>query len=134
MSNEVSTSSIGHRWSHEEEESLVKSLQDGKSVDVIADLHKRTYRGIKCRMADLALRMIDTEGKSVQDAADLLHMTHFEIEDAQKSRESVRKNRALRTKNACKETKSGTVFDLLKDMINRLDSIEEKINTLCMNG
>ena len=58
------TSASGNRWTPEEEAQLVDALGKYKDICTIATDHKRTPGGVWSHMCKMAVRMMETEGKS----------------------------------------------------------------------
>lgn len=52
-------SSIGQRWSNEEEFMLMEEVKNNLSIDQIAKNHKRTRNGIICRMQLMSEKLLD---------------------------------------------------------------------------
>lgn len=117
LKEQPETSAVGNRWTPEEETRLIDSLGQGKDIDEIAKEHKRTVGGIKSRMKEIAIRMIENDGKSVEEVCMTLHLTLEDIEDAQKKR----------NKQATVPKKLETELDVLKDIRSLLVRIEAKL-------
>jgi hypothetical protein len=55
--SEIYPSNRGHKWTEAEESLLLEELNSGLSLDVIADFHSRTIRGIQSRCGEIAYKM-----------------------------------------------------------------------------
>ncbi len=115
------TAAAGKRWTPEEELLLLESITNDKDIEAIAKEHKRTAGGITSRLRDIAIRMIETDGKSIQEVCDTLRLTHEEIQDAQKRRA------AAKNKKTTPPPKPETELQLLKDIHEILVRIEAKL-------
>lgn len=113
------TAAAGTKWTPEEELQLTNSIMADKSIDDIAKEHKRTAGGIKSRLREIAVRMIENEGKSIEEVSVQLRLTYEEIEDAQKRR-AINKTTAPKSKHE-------TELDVLKDIRKLLIQIEAKL-------
>lgn len=112
LREEKETSSVGKKWTSQEETQLLNSItKNKKSFEDIAKEHKRTVNGIKCRLKKLALDMIEKDGKTVEETATLMNLTVEEIEEYQKNK---------------KETE--TEIDILKDIRDILIRLENKFS------
>lgn len=109
LKEQPETAAVGNRWTPEEEAQLVDSLGNGKDIDDIANEHKRTSGGIKSRMREIAVRMIESEGKSIEEVCVALHMTSEEIEDAKQRRavKTTLKNKEINHSNIIKKSIDG---------------------------
>ena len=52
----------GKKWSKVEETELLQHIENNISIDEIANLHKRTISGIRCRINDIAYNMYLSNG------------------------------------------------------------------------
>lgn len=118
LKEQPETAAVGNRWTPEEETRLIDSLGQGKDIDEIAKDHKRTTGGIKCRMKEIAVRMIENDGKSVEEVCMTLRLTLEDIEDAQKKRNK---------QTTVPKPKLETELDVLKDIRSLLVRIEAKL-------
>ena len=116
MSN-PETSSHRNRWSLEEEKQLIESLKNGKTIDVIAKEHKRTLDGIHYRMMNIAVRMMEHDNKSFEDACTIMHLSQEQIEHIQKKHAP--------KKNTVK--KNATEIDVLTEILQVLLRVEAKL-------
>ena len=57
---------MGEKWTGEEEEEIIKLCSDGKSIEEISQIHKRTLKSIRCRIDKLIYNM-NTSGASIED-------------------------------------------------------------------
>jgi DNA-directed RNA polymerase specialized sigma24 family protein len=117
LKEQPETAAVGNRWTPEEEAQLIDALGNNKDVEEIAKDHRRTLGGIKSRMREIAVRMVEADGKSIDEVCEILHMTSDEIEDAQK-------RRAANNKTTAPKTKPETELDVLKDIRKLLVRIE----------
>lgn len=111
LKEQPETASVGKIWTPEEETRLIDSLGQGKDIDEIAKEHKRTVGGIKSRMKKIAVRMIENDGKSVEEVCMTLHLTVEDIEDAQKKRNKKKRNK----QTTVSKPKLETELDVLND-------------------
>jgi len=122
MKSQPETAAVGSKWTPEEEVLLIDSLGNDKNIDDIAKEHKRTPGGIRSRMRIIAVRMIENDGKSIEEVCNKLRMTSEEIEDAQKRRTASKHNTEAKSK-----PKPETELDVLNDIRKRLIRIEAKL-------
>ena len=115
LKEQPETAAAGNIWTSEEETKLIEALKDNKNIKDIAKEHKRTSGGIKSRIKELAVRMIETDGSSIDEVCDIFKMTPYEIQAAQTQKRRI-------------ATKAETELDVLKDIRKLLIRIEEKIN------
>lgn len=123
LKKQPETAAVGNRWTPEEETRLIDSLGQGKDIDEIAKEHKRTSGGIRSRMSMIALRMIESEGKSIEEVCVALHMTSEEIEDAKKQKEINHSNVIKKSIDGLLE--KGISLIAIKDYITTLNEIIE---------
>jgi hypothetical protein len=79
LKDQLETANVGRKWTDYEEQLLIKSIREDKLIDDIAKEHKRTSGGIRSRLKVIAVRMIEIEGKTIEEVSNLLHMTPGEI-------------------------------------------------------
>ena len=72
------TENQGNRWSAEEEAKLLEELAADKSIDDIADEHKRTEGGIRSRITQIACNRIEA-GESMELVIQATKMTEKQI-------------------------------------------------------
>ena len=121
LKEQPETAAAGTKWTAIEETQLIDSLSNGKDIDDIAKEHKRTVGGIKSRMKEIAVRMLDNNETSIEEVCKKLRLTSEEIEDAQKRRA------AVSNKQHASNSKIETELDVLKDIRELLIRIEKKI-------
>lgn len=121
MKSQSELAATGTRWTLIEENKLIESLNAGKDIDEIAKEHKRTSGGIRARQREIAVRMIEIDGKSIEMVSTTLRLTLEEIEDAQKRRVAAKNQKIIPQSKAEKE------LDLLKDIRDILIRIESKL-------
>jgi GIY-YIG catalytic domain len=73
------SSAAGTPWTNEEETTLLKSINEGTSIDNIANKHRRTPGGIRCRLALIASRMISADGRSEDEMCKMFNITPNDI-------------------------------------------------------
>lgn len=71
----------GDPWTSEEEEKLLQSLSDGKSMAEISREHDRTPGSIKSRVRRIAVQMIGN-GKTIEEVCNVLPITPGSIQRA----------------------------------------------------
>jgi len=102
------TMSVGSKWTSDEESRLLESIANGKEIPEIAVEHKRTRGGIKSRLDLMAVRMIETDGKSIKEVSESLRMDDARIANAQK--------RFGFSANTQQKANSETELDILKEI------------------
>lgn len=119
LKEQPETAAKGTKWTQEEEAQLVNSLRDGKNINDIAKEHKRTPGGILSRRRQLAVRMIESEGKSIEEVCMSLHMRPEDIEQPRQT--------AANNKTTASELKPETELEILNDIREILIRIESKL-------
>lgn len=110
---EKETSCVGKKWTSQEETELLNSVtKNKKSFEDIAKEHKRTVNGIKCRLKKIAFDMIEKDGKTIEETANLLNLSVEEIIETRKNQKSMKE----------------TEMDVLKDIRNILIRLENKFS------
>lgn len=111
VKDQPETSCIGNKWTDDEDNMLILSISIGKSISDIAHEHKRTLGGIKSRLRVIAIRMIEKEGKNIEEVCTILRMNPIEIEDAK-----MRRDNSIQTKDKSPIRRIETEIDVLKDI------------------
>jgi hypothetical protein len=119
LTDQPETSRVGTKWSIEEEEQLIKYINENKSIDDIAKEHKRTSGGIRSHIKEIAIRMIRIDGKSIEEVCESLHLTLEEITEYQEKKDA---------KKTTQQKKVETELDILKDIREILIRLETKIS------
>jgi predicted HTH domain antitoxin len=115
LKENLDLSASGSKWTTDEENALIYSIGNNKDITEIAKDHQRTLGGIKSRLREIAVRLIEKENKSIEEVARTLQMNVQEIKDAQKRRSVTR-------------VKQETELDVLKDIRRTLLRIEEHLS------
>jgi len=68
---------IGNKWSEEEEQRMVKALQQGKSMEQVAKDHQRTVKAIGMRVEYLIRKL--SKHASDRELSELFHKTPQEV-------------------------------------------------------
>ena len=68
---------IGNKWSEEEEQRMVKALQQGRSMEQVAKDHQRTVKAIGMRVEYLIRKL--SKHASDRELSELFHKTPQEV-------------------------------------------------------
>lgn len=126
------TSRAGLKWDDSEDENVLSKLKSGMSVDDIAKNLKRTANSIKTRIIMNAVSKIEEDGKNKENIMKELKVTDTEIteyKEKKQQRDDQQKNfiNSMLSKNIYNPTIRDN-YQLLKEILNRVNSIEEKLN------
>lgn len=126
------TSRAGLKWDDSEDENVLSKLKSGMSVDDIAKNLKRTANSIKTRIIMNAVSKIEEDGKNKENIMKELKVTDAEIteyKEKKQQRDDQQKNfiNSMLSKNIYNPTIRDN-YQLLKEILNRVNSIEEKLN------
>lgn len=126
------TSRAGLKWDDSEDENVLNKLKSGMSVDDIARNLKRTSNSIKTRIVMNAVKQIDEENKDKNKVMKELKVTEEDIKEykeKKQQRDEQQKNfiNSMINKNLYNPTIRDN-YQLLKEILNRVSAIEEKLN------
>ena len=126
------TSRAGLKWDDSEDENVLSKLKSGMTVDDIAKALKRTANSIKTRIIMNAVNQIDEENKNKDQVMKDLKITEADIneyKEKKQQRDDQQKNfvNSMITKNIYNPTIRDN-YQLLKEILNRINKIEEKLN------
>jgi repressor of nif and glnA expression len=126
------TSRAGLKWDDSEDENVLSKLKSGMTVDDIAKALKRTANSIKTRIIMNAVKQIDEENKNKDQVMKELKITETDIKEyteKKQQRDEQQKNfvNSMITKNIYNPTIRDN-YQLLKEILNRINKIEEKLN------
>ena len=126
------TSRAGLKWDDSEDENVLSKLKSGMSIDDIAKVLKRTANSIKTRIVMNAVKQIDEENIDKNKVMKELKITDADIteyKDKKQQRDDQQKNfiNSMINKNIYNPTIRDN-YQLLKEILNRLNVIEEKLN------
>ena len=126
------TSRAGLKWDDSEDENVLSKLKSGMSVDDIAKALKRTANSIKTRIIMNAVKQIDEESKNKDQVLKELNITEADIKEyteKKQQRDEQQKNfvNSMITKNIYNPTIRDN-YQLLKEILSRINKIEEKLN------
>ena len=126
------TSRAGLKWDDSEDENVLSKLKSGMSVDDIARNLKRTANSIKTRIVMNAVKQIDEDKQDKAKVMKELKVTEEDIKDykeKKQQRDDQQKNfiSSMINKNLYNPTIRDN-YQLLKEILNRVSAIEEKLN------
>lgn len=126
------TSRAGLKWDDSEDENVLSKLKSGMTVDDIAKALKRTANSIKTRIIMNAVKQIDEENKNKDQVMKELKITEADIKEyteKKQQRDEQQKNfvNSMINKNIYNPTIRDN-YQLLKEILNRINKIEEKLN------
>jgi|TARA_B100001996_G_C18531023_1_gene543071 hypothetical protein len=126
------TSRAGLKWDDSEDENVLSKLKSGMTVDDIAKALKRTANSIKTRIIMNAVKQIDEENKNKDQVMKELKITEADIKEyteKKQQRDEQQKNfvNTMISKNIYNPTIRDN-YQLLKEILNRINKIEEKLN------
>lgn len=126
------TSRAGLKWDDSEDENVLSKLKSGMTVDDIAKALKRTANSIKTRIIMNAVKQIDEENKNKDQVMKELKITEADIKEykeKKQQRDEQQKNfvNSMINKNIYNPTIRDN-YQLLKEILNRINKIEEKLD------
>ena len=126
------TSRAGLKWDDSEDENVLSKLKSGMTVDDIAKALKRTANSIKTRIIMNAVKQIDEENKNKDQVMKELKITETDIKEyteKKQQRDEQQKNfvNSMITKNIYNPTIRDN-YQLLKEILSRINKVEEKLN------
>ena len=126
------TSRAGLKWDDSEDENVLNKLKNGMTLDDIAKNLKRTPNSIKTRIIMNAVKLIDEEKKDQKQVLSEFKITEEDIteyKEKKKQRDEQQKTfiNSMINKNIYNPTIRDN-YQLLKEILNRLNTIEEKLS------
>jgi hypothetical protein len=126
------TSRAGLKWDDSEDENVLSKLKSGMTVDDIAKALKRTANSIKTRIIMNAVKQIEEENKNKDQVMKELKITEADIKEyteKKQQRDEQQKNfvNSMINKNIYNPTIRDN-YQLLKEILNRINKIEEKLD------
>jgi hypothetical protein len=113
------TSYAFNPWTCEEDAKLIESIKT-KEIDDIAKEHKRTRGGITSHLRVIAVRMINTDGKTIEEVSEILRMKPEDIKKTLQRSKAAKEKRQMLIPNE-------TSIDILKEIRDILVRIESKM-------
>ena len=138
IKNNSETSQAGSKWTKEEEEKLLQSIENGIDIHDIAKEHKRTQGGILSRITHIAIDMIENKGKDINDVCKYFQLDKTELIDrikrlknkiAVRNRKSNDVSKVRKPESNDSSYNNSMIFDVLVDIRNILSRIESKIQS-----
>lgn len=126
------TSRAGLKWDDSEDENVINKLKSGMTVDDIARNLKRTANSIKTRIVMNAVKQIEEDNQDKANVMKELKVTEEDIKEykeKKQQRDEQQKNfiNSMINKNLYNPTIRDN-YQLLKEILNRVSAIEEKLN------
>jgi hypothetical protein len=118
-------SRIGVGWTQEEDNQLLEEIGTKMDLKEIANIHKRTTKGIKLRLIHHAVKMMDTKGLNIETVAGHFNLLRSDIEDFRNKKTQEKK--AVDFKNKKPEYHE-KYLELLTDIRDTLKILVEKIS------
>ena len=75
------TARTGIKWTEDESQELMKHINDGMSLEDIANTHKRTVGGVKNRIMTNALNIMKEKKISLDEVSKLVNISVFDLEN-----------------------------------------------------
>jgi hypothetical protein len=92
---------MGKAWSDEEVIELLLAIRDKKTIEEIAEKHKRTVGGITCKLDQLAWEY-HTEGKTIEQIQKYTGLSKDKVLDAITKQEVRKANKEKKKEKKCK--------------------------------
>ena len=123
---EEAKSRFGKKWLLDEDEELIKEIEDKKSYEEIALNHKRTINGIILRVIDkIIYNEYKNDNKSIDDLSIIYNIDKFLIE---KQITKLEINNSIKKKREKKNIKN--IINHIKLIEKRLENIENKLELI----
>jgi len=119
------TSRAGLKWEQDEDDRLLKMLQEGVTLADIAKSLQRTEGSIKTRLTVYAINKMEKENMSLEQVAELVGLTEKDIIDYQE-RKAAREERRQKKPKAPKRpanVTNGDIYDMLLVINKNLESL-----------
>ena len=75
------TARTGLKWTEDESQELMKHINDGMSLEDIANTHKRTVGGVKNRIMTNALNIMKEKKISLDEVSKLVNISVFDLQN-----------------------------------------------------
>lgn len=122
------------RWTKIEEDDMIKELRAGFSHEDISQKHGRTMGGICIRLQDIAIKMMNEEGKSLKDVSNFTKLDENRIQESimrRKNKKSPPKKTDIdkeQHNDIQNVDTSVMIMNELQDIKEMLHNLFEKIN------
>lgn len=132
LREDPTTSRAGLKWDDSDDETVIKLFKNNNSIDIIAKNLKRTSNSIKTRIIMHCIKLIEDNNADKDDTLKEFKVSNEEYNEYVNKK----KERGDQQKNYINSIVSKTIYNptirdnyqLLKEILNRLNAIEEKIN------
>ena len=128
---------VGKKWTEEENEKLLKEIQEKKSIDEIAELHQRMHGGVRSHLKELAYKFHCNDNKSIKEISELTGLPESDITLYFAKKENYQISKADRTTDATENENKPQKTNINKleneQIITKLAEIESNINNLMEN-
>jgi len=126
---EEAKSRFGKKWLLDEDEELIKEIEDKKSYEEIALNHKRTINGIILRVIDkIIYNEYKNDNKSIDDLSIIYNIDKFLIE---KQITKLEINNSIKKNREKKDIEN--IINHIKLIEKRLENIENKLELIINN-
>lgn len=123
---EEAKSRFGKKWLLDEDEELIKEIEDKKSYEEIALNHKRTINGIILRVIDkIIYNEYKNDNKSIDDLSIIYNIDKFLIE---KQITKLEINNSIKKNREKKDIEN--IINHIKLIEKRLENIENKLELI----
>lgn len=112
---------MGQGWSEDEDRRLLKSINQQKSINIIADEHQRTVGGIKARQRSIAADYYFNDKVPIDTIMKYTGLNRTQVEDTIQKREALQVPKKVKVK----DDRNQEVIELLTLINQKLDVIIE---------
>ena len=146
LNDNPETSRVGKRWLPEEDEQLLKEIEDNKTYEEIALEHQRTVTGVKSRVVSIIIFPLYKNENNQSNIDNLAIKFNIEHEILEKYINKLETNNAVKTSIIENKPKEKTepkkiytnTISLMVEKITLLENkmliIEEKLNLLLLQN
>jgi len=118
---------MGKPWKSEEQQQLLKGIQDKIQMEDIAKAHKRTIGGIRSRLREIAVTYYLKESKPINEICVLTGLSKDDVIDGIIRREYTDELKANKKPKA-QATKSKSESSELQEILVLLNTIEKRVS------
>jgi hypothetical protein len=122
------TSRAGLKWEKDEDEKLIKMVQDKVDLADIAKSFKRTEGSIRTRLILSSVRKMEIDNLSLQEAANLFFIPEKDITEYLEKK-ALREERIAKIKNTKKTGQNVTnsdIYELLQKLEKKFEALTSK--------
>jgi hypothetical protein len=120
------TSRVGLKWDQDDIDKLLNMVKDKTSIEEMANVLQRTSGSVKTRLVLFALKKMQTDNLTIEDAASMYNIGSEDISDYNTKKAEREEKRNNKSPKKSKIVTNNQIYELLLKIHTKMQMLSDK--------